>query len=238
MSLPTTIPAHELLTEEQFKKVLPPQVSKTINQTVIDQINNTLADPDMYEIYRENLIGYGHILKDGKFKMSSYVEAIKYVSHKLKGDTNIDAFVKTFPVRYQDWINRGVASKDIASYITSYNKNKLVNLIYEQSMIPVHVLNQDNFQKAINVQVELMLTAKSEKVRSDAANSLMTHLKRPESIKIDLDIGVKEDSTLTQIRQQTMELAKMQQAQIAAGQASARETAEKKLIIDVEAKET
>ena len=64
--------------------------------------------------------------------------------------------------------------------MTSYNKNKLVNLILEQSMIPSWVLNQDMYQKALNVQCELMLTANSEKV-SDAANSILTHLKPPQS---------------------------------------------------------
>ena len=237
-TIPTTVNTTGVLTEEQFKRVLPPQISKTVNQQLIDQINNTLSHPEMYEEYRENLLSYGHVLKDGKFKMSSYVDAVKYVSHKLRGDTNIDAFTKAFPDKYQDWLSRGVKSNDIASYITAYNKNKLVNLIYEQSMVPSWVLNQDNYQKAINVQVDLMLTAKSEKVRSDAANSLLTHLKRPETVKVELDIGVKEDSTLAQIRAQTQQLAAMQQAAIASGQSSARQVAETKLIIDVEAKES
>lgn len=237
MSTNTVVNTTGILTEEQFKRVLPPQVAKTVNQQLIDQINNTLSHPEMYEEYRENLLSYGHVLKDGKFKMSSYIDAVKYVSHKLRGDTNIDAFVKAFPDKYQDWLTRGVASKDIASYITAYNKNKLVNLIYEQTMVPSWVLNQDNFQKAINTQVELMLTAKSEKVRSDAANSLLTHLKRPETTKIELDIGVKEDSMLAQIRAQTAELAKMQQQYIASGQATAKEMAEQKLVVDVEARD-
>lgn len=237
MSASPVINTTGILTEEQFKRVLPPQIAKTVNQVLIDQINQTLSHPDMYEEYRENLLSYGHVLKDGKFKMSSYIDAVKYVSHKLRGDTNIDAFVKAFPDKYQDYLARGVSSKDIASYITSYNKNKLVNIIYEQSMVPSWVLNQDNFQKAINVQVEMMLNAKSEKVRSDAANSLLTHLKKPETTKIELDIEVKEDSTLSQIRAQTMELAAMQQKAIAAGVTTARGTAEAKIIVDVEAKE-
>ena len=82
-----------------------------------------------------------------------------------------------------------------------------------------------------------MLTAKSEKVRSDAANSLLTHLKRPETTKIELDIGVKEDSMLAQIRAQTAELAKLQQQHIASGQATAKEVAEQKLVVDVEARD-
>ena len=60
-------------------------------------------------------------------------------------------------------LSAGKNAKDISSFVTSYNKNKLVNLILEQSMIPSWVLNQDMYQKALNVQCELMLTANSEK---------------------------------------------------------------------------
>lgn len=63
----------------------------------------------------------------------------------------------------------GVSEKDQSSYISAYHKSKLVNLIFEQTLIPIHILNAPLLQQAINVQAELMLTANSEKVRSDAA---------------------------------------------------------------------
>ena len=157
------------LTLETFRTALPDKVKKTINQDLMDSINKTLSDPDMFETYRENLLSYASVMADGRFKMESYVSAVKYVSHKLMGASNIAAYIKTFPDKYQDFINRGIETKDIASYVTAYNKSKLVNLIMEQTLIPSYVLNQDLYQKALNVQAELMLTAKSEKVRSDAA---------------------------------------------------------------------
>jgi len=44
------------LTVEQFKVALPDKVKKSINQELIDKINATLSDPDMYEAYRDNLL--------------------------------------------------------------------------------------------------------------------------------------------------------------------------------------
>ena len=38
-----------LLTTEQFKQVVPNQFKGMCKPRVIDQINKTLADPDMYE---------------------------------------------------------------------------------------------------------------------------------------------------------------------------------------------
>jgi hypothetical protein len=103
------------------------------------------------------------------------------------------------------------------------------------------VLNQDLYQKALNVQAELMVTAKSEKVRSDAANSLLTHLKMPETQKVELDVKVREDGSISQLRQATLELARAQRLAMEAGQATAEEIAHSRVIpaevVDVEAKE-
>lgn len=225
------------LTLDQFKEALPDKVKKSVNQELIDKINNTLSDPELFENYRNNLLSYTKVMADGRFKIQNYLDAVRYVSFKLMGDSNIEAYSKTFPDKIQDFTARRVASKDIASYVTAYNKSKLVNLIYEQTLIPSYVLNQDLYQKALNTQADLMINAKSEKVRSDAANSLLTHLKPPEVKKVELDIGIKEDSSIAQLRQATLELAAQQRLALQAGMTTAQETAHSVLVIQGEAKE-
>ena len=226
------------LTVDQFRHALPDKVKKSVNQELIDQINGTLADPEMYESYRDNLVSYTSVMADGRFKISNYVEAVKYVSHKLMGCTNIDAYIKTFPVKYDRFVQQGVAPKDIASYVTAYNKSKLVNLIFEQTLIPSYVLNQDLYQKALNVQAELMIISKSDKVRCDAANSLLTHLKMPEKQKIELEIGVKEDGSIAALRASTLALARQQRLMVEAGAMNAQQVAHSKLqVVDVDAVE-
>ena len=222
------------LTLDQFKQALPDKVKKSLNQELIDQINTTLGDPELYESYRDNLVSYTKVMSDGKFKISSYIDAVRYVSHKLMGCTNIDAYTKTFPDKYTRFMAQGVAAKDIASYVTAYNKSKLVNLIFEQTLIPSYVLNQDLYQKALNVQAELMTTANSEKVRCDAANSLLTHLKMPETQKVELEIGVREDSSIAALRATTLELARQQRLMVESGAMNAQEVAHGKLVIDAE----
>ena len=221
-----------MLTLDQFQLALPDKVKKSINQELIDQINNTLSDPEMFESYRDNLISYTKVMADGKFKVTQYIDAVRYVSFKLMGCTNIEAYTKTFPDKYQRFIQQGVQAKDIASYVTAYNKSKLVNLIFEQTLIPSHVLNQDLYQRALNVQADLMINAKSEKVRCDAANSLLAQLKAPEVKKVELDIGVKEDSSIAALRATTLELARQQRLMVESGAMNAQEIAQGKLIIE------
>jgi len=228
------------LTIDQFKQALPDKVKKSVNQELVDQVNTTLADPEMFEAYRDNLLSYTRVMADGRFKIGNYVDAVRYVSHKLMGCTNIEAYTKTFPDKYARFVAQGVTPKDIASYVTAYNKSKLVNLIFEQTLIPSYVLNQDLYQKALNVQADLMVNANSEKVRTDAANSLLSHLKMPETQKVELNIGVKEDSSIALLRATTMELARQQRMMIGAGAMDAQQAAHTLLqveVVDVEAKE-
>lgn len=222
------------LTVEQFKDVLPPQVKKNVNQEVMDIVNNVIGDPEYIQDFRENLVGYSSVLTEGKFKLTQYVEAVKYVSHKLMGCKNAEAYKKAFPEKMAEFARRNVDPQNISRYITAYNKSKLVNLIFAQSLIPTHVLNADVYQEAINIQLEIARTSKSDKVRSDAANSLMVQLRPPEVKKIELDMKVKEDSSIAQLRNTTLELVAQTKLAIQAGAMTAQQAAHQTLIIEGE----
>jgi hypothetical protein len=221
------------LTVDQFQRALPAQIKGTVNQQLVDDINKLFNDPVLMHNFRDNLLGFSGVMRDGKFKMQDYINAVKYVSYKLLGSSNIDAYVKTFPDRYQMYIANKTSDKDIASYVSSYNKNKLVNLIYEQALVPTHILNADLLQKAINTQAQIMCDPDvSPKVRSDAANSLMTHLKAPETKKIELDIGLKQDNTIDDLRRATQELREAQKTAMMLGNASAKDIAHSGILIE------
>ena len=218
------------LTIEQFQEALPEKIKKSVNKEIIDSINKTLSDPEMYEQYRDNLLSYTKVMQEGKFKISQYIDAVRYVSFKHMGMTNADAYAKTFPDKMLRFSSQGVSAKDIASNSTAYNKSKLVNLIMEQTLVPMWVLNQDLYQKALNVQAELMVSANSEKVRSDAANSLLTHLKQPETQKVELNVGVKEDNSISALREATLALVAQQRMALQAGAMNAQDVAHSRVI--------
>lgn len=217
---------------DQFKNALPAPVRKSVTPEMQQRILDLLNDPDLHETYRENLLSYTKVMEEGKFKLSSYIDAVKYVSHRLMGKTMKDAYEATFPDKVQDWVMRGVALKDQSSYITAYNKTKLVNLIMEQTLVPVHVLNMDLYQRALNTQADLMVNAKSEMVRTTAANSILNQLKPPESQKVELEVSQKESSAISDLRKATQELVAQQRMQIQSGQKDAQEVAHSKITYD------
>lgn len=222
----------DVLTEEQFKDALPPKMKRAVNPSLIVAINNTLSAPEEYENFRDNLIGYASVMKDGRFKLTSYIQAVRYCSYKFMGCTNIEAYSRAFPEKIKKFHAQGVSPKDIASYNTAYNKSKLVSLIMGQSLTPTWILNQDKFQEAINVQADLMLNANSEKVRSDAANSLLTHLKQPETAKIALDVVVTEDSAVAALQRATLAHVAHLQQSLRAGITDMKEVAATAVFID------
>jgi len=205
------------MTPEEFKAVLPIQLKNSVTQDVMDSINQVLSGPESTEIFKENLLSYTRVLLEGKFKMTSYVSAVRYVSFKLLGGTNKAAFTATFPDKISRWTAQGVSEKDQSSYISAYHKSKLVNLIMEQTLIPLHVLNAPTRQEAVNILADLMRNASSEKVRSDSAAHILRELKPPEKTKIELDLGAKADKTLDTLRETTRVLVEQQKAMIAQG---------------------
>lgn len=221
------------LTVDVLKKSLPSKYKRNVNDDLLEHINTILDHPELYDDYRNNFLTYISVIQDGKYKLDDYLNAIKYCTHKLMGESNMDSFVKTFPNRYQSMIAKGYTAKEMSAHVAMYNKNKLVNTILEQTMIPTWVLNQDLYQKAINVQADLMLNAMSEKVRSDAANSLLVHLKPPEVKKVELDVGIKQNDEIEALRNITAELAAQQKRMIEAGVITAKQNAETKLITKV-----
>lgn len=224
-----------MLTKELIERAVPANLKNAITPQLVDLVNNIASDPLVAEEVRNNFISYTSVMKDGKFKTEDYIHAVAYVSYKLMGDSNKDAYFKTFPQRMQVLLAKGTSEKDISSYVAAYAKNKLVNLILEQSLVPTWVLNQDLYQSALNVQADLMRTAMSEKVRSDAANSILTHLTKPKESGPLIAIDMKETSGMTELKETMRKLADQQQQLIAAG-VTAKEIAAQ-TIIDVEAKE-
>lgn len=220
-----------LITKELFQQALPKNLRNSVDDNVIDHINKLLSSHPYAEQFRDNLIGYSHVINNGRFKVTDYLNAVVYVSFKVMGDTNISAFTKTFPDKMKQWQSEGVEAKQIASYVHAYNNNKIVQLIYEQTITPTWILNQDLYQKAINTQAELMLTARSEKVRSDAANSLMNHLKKPEKLESHVKIDIEhKNSVIDELEMTTRALVEQQKAMLQSGMMQIKDIAESKII--------
>lgn len=220
-----------MLTLQQVAHALPPNLKNNVTQQLVDNINNCVADPIMAEAIKDNFLSYTQVLSEGKFKTEDYLSAVMYVSFKLMGMTNQDAYARTFPARYRTLLNNGTSAKDISSYVSMYNKGRLVNLILEKSLIPTWVLNQHIYQKAINVQADLMSNANSEMVRMQAANSILTHLAKPKEVGPLINLDLREGSGINELKATLAQLAQQQRDMISNG-TTTKQIADQGLVID------
>jgi hypothetical protein len=226
--LPNNSPTE--LTIEQVKSAVPPNLRNHISPAFVDQVNNLVQDPLIAEQVRNNFLSYSGVMKEGKFKLEDYLNAVAYCSYKLMGYSSRDSYERTFPDRMNHLIGKGTSDKDISAYVAAYNRGKLVNLILEMSMVPSWVLNQHVYQEAINTQAEIMRTAHSDKVRSDAANSILTHLGKPKDADFQISVDIKENSGLAEMKQLIGQLAQAQQDAITSGGMGVRDIAAQPLI--------
>jgi hypothetical protein len=210
-------PAADLLTVAQVAGAVPPNLKSSITQAFVDNVNQIVTDPLIAEQVRNNFIGFTGVMKEGKFKLEDYLNAVLYVSYKAMGYSNKESYFRTFPQRHAHLVAKGTSEKDISAYVSAYNKGKLVNLILEQTLVPSWVLNQSIYQAAINHQYTLMTTAVSEKVQQEAANSLLTHLKKPEGKDFQINMNMQETSGINELKEALRDVAQMQRDAIAAG---------------------
>lgn len=206
-----------MITLDQVTRALPANLKKSATQSLVDELNNISTDPEIAAAIRDNFMSYTKVLVDGRFKTEDYLNAVKFVSFKLMGYSNQDSYFRTFPQRHQALVARGADPQEISAYVSMYAKGKLVNLILEQSLVPTWVLNQDTYQKAINCLATEMTTARSEMVRVQAANAILTHLKKPEAAGPLINIDMRENSGVNELRDMLGKLAQQQKSMIEQG---------------------
>lgn len=204
------------VTGEILQELLPRNSSQEFSANLAESIDRLMRDedPEFRDTLRDNIIGYAEVVRQGRYKLEDYLNAVKFVSWRLGGNSFEKCYIKAFPDRYDRLVQSGKSRKEISSYVSAYSNNKLVVALLQQSLTPTYILNADVFQKAVNTQVKIMRDAKSDMVRMSAADSLMKHLKQPDTAKIELDIKVADSDAMQELREVTQNLRNAQRAAI------------------------
>ena len=195
-----------MLQLEAVKKLVPKAQRTMITQDFLDKIVASVTNSEVAEQFKENFVTYLNVLSKGKYKMDDYISAVKYVSYKLLGYSNIKAYAATFPDRYQRLKDED--QQQIEAFVSMYARGKLVNQIFEQTMVPTYVLNAPLHQEALN---ELAMMIKDPDVRGmtkvKACEAILQHTKQPEVVKGELTIGIEQSDTINDLREIVENLA-------------------------------
>lgn len=230
-------PEPELLSVEGLQKIYPRKVNRETLEECVKMMNESIVGMDsvMREHYRDNLVGVIDVIKEGeRIKFADYVKAVKFCSYKMAGYTDTRAYSLTFPERIERMAREGISNANLYVYANSYAKNKVVVEIMAKLMVPTHIMYQDYFHMAVKTQVEIMTDDKvSPKVRSDAANSLMTHLKQPEIKQAELSINTNDSGIINQLSEALNNLSKGHKELLSQGRTTLKDISEA-VIIEVE----
>ena len=220
------------LTQDMLKLAVPKTQQKHIDQTFVDKINNLVAHEEVREQFKDNILSYSTILQTGKYKLESYVGAVKFCTFLMLGTKQVLAYSMSFPDKYQKWITIDkLPDKTIGKYVSAFKTTELVQKILEQARVPAHLVNAGVYQEAINKQASIMNDPNASfKVQSDAANSLLTHLKPPETHRIEVDIGTSQPDAIADLVKVTQQLADQQQANLQSGVTNAKQVAHSSII--------
>lgn len=224
------------ITLDVLKGVTPRKQKSMITQDVVDKINKWNEDPRLLEGYSENVLSYIKVLQDGRFKITDYLNAVRYVSYKMLGFNDIDAYAATFPDRYQKLIDEGLERTEIGAYTNAYKNNKLVAKIFEQTVIPLHVTNNHMGQEALNELMKIGLNGRSEMARVAALSKVLDKTDVPEVKKLQLDIGVEANDAIEELRRAQAKLAEAEYKAITSGSRTVKEVAES-IIVEAEVEE-
>ena len=93
------------LTLVQLQASMPKKFRHNVTEDMVKFINATEGD-EFRDIYKENLLGFSDVMQLGRYGMTEYLNAVKFVSYKLLGDSNTIAYAKVFPDRYQRLVDK------------------------------------------------------------------------------------------------------------------------------------
>lgn len=226
------------LTQQEIISALPSHLKTAVTPQFVDKLNNIAADPMVAEEFERNFVSYSKVLLEGKFKTTDYMNAIAYVTYKLLGNSNQDAYKLAFPDRHRDMVAKGYDAKKISSFVSNYHKGQLVSAILQQTIVPAFVLHQSKFHDAINTQHAIAMDDTAlNKDRVAAADSLIKALTPPQAKEVNINLGVQESSGMKELHALLTDTARKQKEFIEQG-GDVKSIAEQGLIIDGTATES
>lgn len=198
---------------------LPKKHQMLVTENEIQEINHLANDPDYGPEFIQSYMDHLIVLHDNvKNSHRQYLNAVKFFSLVEAGHTLKDAYIKTFPDRYEERKRRSPDPEPVLNAEASrFNKSKLVNDVRRMSAIPIQLIYRHVLHEAIIESATLMRTARSEMVRQRAAATLIAELKPTEDQTINIRVDDGSKSAIEELRAATERLAIAEKRSLEAG---------------------
>jgi hypothetical protein len=212
-----------IITIEEVKSAMPYK-GGFVTQEAVDIINNSVNDPEFQgESLLQTASIYESVLKGSRTSVPEYLNAIRFCAYMMTNEENYtEAYKKVFMDR--DFVKKRMnlptdspKYAELTSAASRYRRTKLVVDILTVSQVPLDMIFSGYRYKALGVLAEIMMDGRYDRDRVSAAKELLSATAGTEHVKIELDIGVKEDSAVKQLNDQLSLMAATQKEKLISG---------------------
>lgn len=213
------------ITPEKLVELFPAKKG-TINEDTAKMINDATNDPMFNgDEFVEQMLSYRGVMENNSYSMKDYIMALKFCAYlEAEKDNAIEAYKRA---RANDqWVIERVNApsgslpyNELAGAASRYRNRPIVKKILTQADMPLYLMFQGARYEAVAQLAKEMTTAAYSKDRISAADKLLTHVKPPDDVKIELEVGMNAEvkSATERLNEQLMKVAMGQKAQLDAG---------------------
>ena len=204
----------KILTVEDVQNALPSR-KNAITQELVDVLNEVKDEAEFQgEPLLNTAVVYEKLMINNKASVREFVDAIRFCAYLVTMDDNYtEAYKKTF--YYRDFVKERISADtksikyaELTSAASRYRRNnKLVADLLVYSQAPLEIMFLGWRYKAVGVLADTMMNAKLDRDKINAAKELLVATKGPETKRIELDIGVKENSAIASLNEQLSVMA-------------------------------
>jgi hypothetical protein len=212
----------DLVTTELLKNSIPSRKG-TITDEIADIINKYADEPEFQgESLLQSMTTYESVMVKHRVGIKDYLNAIRFCAYLISQDDNYtEAYKRTFTEK--EFVRTRLSAptnsnayNELTSAASRYRRSKLVTEILTLSQVPLDLLFTGARYKALGVLIDIASNAKLDRDRVNAADKLLVHT-ASKDIKIELDIGVKENSAVQQLNDQLAAMAVRQKELMSGG---------------------
>jgi hypothetical protein len=215
------------------KAQVPEHFRSAITQDLLDKLHQLESNPVLANHIQETMVDYISVLRDSPCSMDTYLRLVTFLTGRMRGDDVLACYAKAYPERYAQLVSIGSTEADIRRHAATIEKGKMYVSLVQQALVPSWILNHRAYQQAVTVQVDLMMNSASDMVKTQAANSLLTHLSRPKeasNLIINNNVNAGDDD-LGMLKAMMSSLSNKQRDSITVGSATTRD------VLDLKASE-
>jgi hypothetical protein len=219
-----------------------------IDDEFIDRLNNLGGESKVLsKIYKDNFFSWlkavsGDDWDCRKYGIEDYVNAVKFVSLRLLGNTVLDSYKEVFPDRVmlveKEYEEDGDSSKlkERLNWLASaYSKGKLVVKILQLTLVPSYIINAPLYDEALQKLADMI---RNDEVRGmakvKACEAILEATKQPEVIEQNVNVnvggGMIRNEAMDELREVTEKLAATLKMEMEKGKHKLQEVADIELV--------